>query len=196
MAPYTVSGFSDEHRYLAIAGGRYDAGNSIWSKDLVLRDCVEVAATFYARAQPTAKRNQFLDACDRQAKSIARNMPTYARAWLVQASIAAEQGRYGELRAALARATATAPNVHWLAQQRSELAGTYLSELDAGGVVAFEEDLRTLLDSQSGTQVLAYRFVHLPELRERLTRIVEGSPQELQQRFLSLVKEQTAGASP
>lgn len=196
VAPYTVSGFSDEHRYLAIAAGRYDAASSLWSKDMVLRDCLEVADTLYARAQPTARHDRFLDSCDRQARAIAGRMPAYARAHLVQAAIAAERGQDGRFREALARATAAAPNVHWLAEQRSELAEANFGRLDAAGIAAYERDLRTLLDSRSGADVLAYRYVSRPQLRERLAAIVETAPQELQRRFLTLVAKRARGGTP
>lgn len=192
VAPYFVSGFSTERRFLAISGDGYHAGRSLLSKDMILRDCLDVARTIYARAQPTARRTEFLRRCDDEAKSISLAMPAYTYPWLVQASVAAELGRFDDFTKALHRATYTAPNAHWAAVRRIELAEANLDGLDREAVVAYERDLRTLLDSDAGTRVLAQHYVRRPELQQQLTAIAETAPPELQRRFFNLVKQQAS----
>ena len=189
ISPYFVSGFSAERRFLAIAGDSYEAGNSLWSKDMLLRDCMEVSRSIYAKAQPATKRTSFLDACDHDARSMTLAMPGYARAWLVQAAVAAEQGRKDDFRSALRQAVRTAPNVHWLAERRSELAEANLDHLAPEDVAAYERDLETLLQGAQGTEVLAFWYARRPETRERLQRIVESAPPDLQARFLAEVRK-------
>ena len=187
ISPYFVSGYSAERRFLAIVNDEYRPGGSLWSKEMFLRDCQDVSRTFYAMAQPTRKRQTFLQKCYDRAAAITTTMPAYSRAWLVQASAAAEMGLPTFL-SALRLASWTSPNAHWAAERRTDLAERYFDRLEPSDLVAFENDLRTLLDSESGTRVLARRYVVAPETRQRVSKVVSTSPPALQSRFINTLE--------
>jgi hypothetical protein len=184
VSPYLADGYSDEHRFSALAAGDYKAGDSVWSKDMVLRDCVQVGSSLYAKAQPTSRRAGFFAACLGQSQSIANEMPAYSRAWLTLAFAAAELGLNDQMADALRRSSLTAPNVHFLAERRIVLAVDHWAALGDEVRVVIEADMRTLLYSAGGSSALATTYVNNPSQRERIASIVEGAPVDLQRRFL------------
>jgi hypothetical protein len=187
VSPYVAVGYSAERRFAALSGGDYAAGDSLWSKDMVLRDCLEVGESLYAKVQPTARRAGFYASCLNQAQSMTREMPAYSRAWLAVAVAADGLGLSDQMADALHQSSLTAPHVHFLAERRVALAVRRWNGLDEQVQQALESDMRTLLDSSGGARALAVIYVDYPQHRERLTRIAEGAPADLQRRFLGEV---------
>jgi hypothetical protein len=188
VSPYVAVGYSEERRFSALVAGDYEAGDSLWSKDMILRDCLEVGGSLYAKVQPTARRAGFFASCLRQAESITREMPAYSRVWLTVAVAAGGLGLNDQMADALRQSSLTAPNVHFLAERRVALAVTHWDTLGDGVRRTLEADMRALLNSAGGARALAAIYVNNPAHRERLTSMAEGAPANLQRRFLGEIE--------
>ena len=188
VSPYVAVGYSEERRFSALVAGDYKAGDSLWSKDMLLRDCLEVGDSLYAKVQPTARRAGFFASCLKQAQSMTKEMPAYSRAWVTVGVAAGELGLNDQMADALGQSSLTAPNVHFLAERRVALAITHWDTLGDGVRRTLEADMRALLNSAGGTRALAAIYVNNPGQRERLTSIAERAPANIQRRFLGEIE--------
>lgn len=196
LGPYFSGGAAPELLFGSIVAGTYEPGDSKWSRDLFLTDCLDVSSTIYAKAQPARRRHNFLERCRDVARGIAVAAPTYSVAWLVVALASADLGDAALMRSALIMSTRAAPNVLWLSERRTALADRHMSELGDAERAAYLQDLGALLQSRGGVDVLAARYVRQPQLRDTLTSVAERVPSGWQQAFLTRVRQLAAGTSP
>ena len=196
LKPFLELGPSVEAKVAAIAAAPVAPGLSYRSKLLVLTDC-NAALTSIAGAtiEPDRRRAMF-DHCAEMAASIVEEAPTYSFAWFILAVVAEERGDIARMSETLLRSQQTAPYQEWLALSRATLAFDHLDHLTVEAAAALAEDIRVALVSRRGVTWAAQRYALQPELRERLTEIVELAPAALQRRFLSAVSQQTALGRP
>jgi len=189
IAPYFTGGLSAAQRFGAVIAGSYEPGGSRLSKSLIFADCLEVPRSLFARAQPPLRRKAFEQRCYQLARIATSESPTFSEAWLVLASTAAALDDVGEFRSGLVASQRTAPDVHWLAEQRIALAARYIDQLDDAAKAAYRLDLTSLFDSSGGAEVLATRYLANPGERELILEIGETVQVSMQQRFLDKVLE-------
>lgn len=196
ISPYLMAGIGPDQRFAAMIEGRYRPGDSRWSKDLFLADCLDLPHSIFALVQPPSRQEAFAHRCQEVARAAAAEMPTYSAAWLVVAGSAATLGDPAALRSALITSADTAPAVHWLAERRSALAATHIDLLDEAARTAYHRDLAALASSHAGLDVLAARYAHDPAQRAIITQVVEAAPVSMQQAFLDRVRQLALGNTP
>lgn len=180
-------------RSAAIAERDLVPASSIISKDEYFRSCLDIPGSLEGLLRPQAERTRLLEACRDSARATLREMPTYALAYLVNASASAALGEPFD--AALEQARTLAPHVHWQTDRRVVLARAQMARLDDAGRAGFDRDLAELFGSAEGRRALAMHFLRWPDLRDRLTAMAEATPDEVQRDFLAKVKQQAGGAS-
>lgn len=164
-------------------------GESLWSKDLIFRDCLTDSSSLFSKAQPGLRRLDFLTACLSQAREATAEMPQYARAWLVAAAVDMELQHPEAFLADLAMATKTAPSVQWLAERRSELAERHLAVLDAEALANLDADTLVMMQSDVGRRALAKRYFQRPAIRDRLQLVIAKAPADAQTDFVAKFKQ-------
>jgi hypothetical protein len=189
VSPYFMAGFSSERRFVSIGSGQYVMGGSLWSKDLVFRDCLADSSSLFSKTQPGLQRLNFLTACLSQARKATDEMPQYARGWLVAAAIDIELQHPEAFLADLAMATRTAPSVHWLAERRSELAERHFAILDAEALANLDADTLVMMQSDPGRLALAKRYFQRPASRDRLQSVIGAAPPAAQADFVAKFKQ-------
>ncbi len=196
LKPFLQLGPSLEAKVAALAAAPVTPGLSYRSKLLVLTDCNTALTSIAGAALQPDLRRAMLDNCAAIARSIVEEAPTYSFAWFILAIVAEEKGDTARMGEALLRSQQTAPHQEWLALSRATLAFDHLDVLSAEAAVALADDVRLSLVSRRGVTWAAQRYVLQPDLRERLTEMVELAPAALQQRFLTAVRQQTALGRP
>ncbi|MBN9316197.1 MAG: hypothetical protein J0I99_10690 [Devosia sp.] len=192
ITPYFLGGIGAPQRFRALVTGAFIPGDSRWSRDLYLDECLDVPSAIYALAQPTASRRRLLLNCSDNAGRIVASAPTTSSAWLVLAMTAAERRDYSAMRQALAMSKRTAPKLQWLADRRTQLVEAHPDQVDAAGRAVYEDDLAVLATGRMGIEVLAQRYVRRADLRDTYTRILELAPPDRQRAFLALVTQRAA----
>ena len=195
IEPYFVSGQSTEQRFLAIASSQYLPGRSLWSKDIYLRDCLDVSDTVFAKAQPTARRNGFLKACGAAAAKISETMLVYALPRLVEASTANALQDHARFETSLVASSVLGPNDLWAAERRVRLALSYKEGLSGPGAAALDRDIIALLQANGGARSLAAIYLTFDQHRQHITDLASGVPQAEQQAFLGQVRALAADRS-
>ncbi len=189
IAPYSIGGVSVAQRFGAVVAGSYGLGESRLSKRLFFADCIEVAGSVFAKAQPALRRDAFEKRCYELARAATSDMPTFSEAWLALATAAATLNDVSEFRAGLVASQRTAPDVRWLAEQRVALAARHIDQLDDAAKAAYRLDITALFDSSGGPEVLARRYLANPREQQLILDIGETVPGSMQQRFLDKVRE-------
>ena len=83
---------------------------------------------------------------------------------------------------------ATGKASQWVAEQRVALAEYYREHLDERVLAGNDADLEMLVRSQRGIGSIATRYVNDPAFRERITAIVETMPEDIQRRFIGVLR--------
>jgi hypothetical protein len=194
ITPYFAAGIGMQQRFGAVVAGGYQPGDSLWSKDLFLADCLDVPRGIYALAQPPARHLEFAGKCRVVSSMVVAAMPTYSTAWLVFASSSLALDDPAGFRSGLLESSRTGANVHWLAERRSALAAAHLDLLDDAGRAAYRRDLEALTGSSVGLEVLAGRYVSDAAQREIITEVVETAPAARQRAFVGRVRKLSSGS--
>jgi len=194
VTPYLAGAISPASRFAAITSGDLVPADSHWSKDLYIKDCLEVPRSIYGLAQPVARRRLLLVTCRNAAQEILTTAPTMSGAWLVLASTSAELGDFGTMRSALARSKKTAPKLQWLADRRSALVERHADEADAATRAGYADDIAVLAAGRAGIEVLAYRYARRAQDRDFYAGIVEAAAPGQQRLFLDRAKVYLSGA--
>lgn len=195
-SPYLFAGSGLAQRVGVLADGQLHPGLSRPAHDLVLDDCVQVAASLYGMALPTGQRNAALATCSDAATRFAAQSPSYAYAYYVEALLAAERADPAALNAALITSRALAPTEQWLAALRVKLTEDHLPEIAPAALEGHAADLALLVSSQRGIRVIARRYAAVAGFRERITAIVETLPPEQQKRFVAALRSEIASRRP
>jgi hypothetical protein len=188
VKPYFVSDLSPASRLVAITTGDYVYGKSLVSKDMYLRDCLDLIGSAFGKAQPTVVRRRLLEACGVEAGHISELMPAFGLAKLVVAS-ASDPKKPTDFDAALTSAQVLAPNDFGQAEKRLRLGFSRGSDLSEIGQSALDRDIVALLGTDGGARSLAAIFVAFEGQRARITGLAEGAPADQQVRFVSRVRE-------
>lgn len=196
VAPFFLSGLSTSQKYASLAADIVRPGQSLVSKSIYLDDCLDVSRSVYGRTQPTKTRASFIATCRGTAAAIVRQTPTHAGAWLVSAALAEDDGDLAAVNQGLAEARRMAPNVHWLAEERAQIAERNYDALDGANRAGEAADLASLALSQPGLEALAQLYRTYPAARDRLVTAVSSAPPGAQKDFLDLVKATLAPVSP
>jgi hypothetical protein len=195
-APYLFVGNGLAQRIESLADGKLYPGLSRPARDLVLDDCVQVAASLYGLTRPTDRRTAALQTCGEAAAGFAAASPTYAYAHYVEALLATEHAAPDTLNAALTTSRALAPTEQWLAELRVKLVEDHLAQIQPTTLAGHEADLALLVASQRGIKVIARRYAAVEGFRERITAIVEKLPPEQQKRFVAALRSEIAARRP
>jgi len=161
---------------------------SIFANKKALNNCLEVLASPTGMAQPTNRRIAALSSCQKLALNITNSMPTYAYAWYIAAHASAELRQFEAFNSYILKAQNTAPNEQWLAILRVNLVENNWEHLNSKVVISQNKDLILLIKSKNGIKSIVARYIDRPSFRERITFLVETSPQEDQKRFINVVR--------
>jgi hypothetical protein len=123
-------------------------------------------------------------------------MPSHSYGYYIEALARFALGEADMAVAALERSQAVGPNEQWLAERRVGVAETHYAALEAYAGTGHLADLALLAQSRRGIRSIAARYVANPDFRERVTAVVETLPDEIQQRFVAVVRAEarTMGA--
>lgn len=196
VAPFFLSGLSTSQKYASLAADIVRPGPSLVSKGIYLDDCLDVSRSVYGRTQPSKTRQLMLATCRGTASAIVLQMPTHAGAWLVGASLAEDAGDIAATNRGLTESRRMAPNVQWLAEERTLIAERNYEALDETNRTGHAADLAALALSRRGVEALARLYQSYPAARDRLVEAVSGAPSDRQQDFLELVKAASLARVP
>ena len=194
VTPYFVGGVSPAQRFAVIASGDFAPAGSRWSRELFLNDCIDVPRTIYALAQPSARRQSFLENCRKHAEAIVAAAPTASSAWLVVAASSADLDDMHAMLPALTMSGRTAPALEWLADRRSRLAEQHFEQLDQTALSRYRDDIAVLATGRQGVAVLAQRYARSADRRDIYTQAIEDTGSWQQHRFVALVRQEMGGA--
>lgn len=189
FSPYLVAGYATKERFAAISADLVEPGDSRWSKDLIVEDCLRIAGSLFARAQPPARRAAFLDNCRRHASGMTSEMPTYSAGWLAKSVASALLSDFPDFNQSLIASQMSAPSVGWLLEQRVNLAVGHRDYLSTEATTAYHADLMALFSTDKGRSVLASLYVAHSEERDTIIGIGEQAPVAAQQDFLDRVRQ-------
>lgn len=188
VKPYFVSDLSQASRLVAITSGEYLYGKSLVSKDMFLRDCLELMGSAFGKAQPTSVRQRLLATCGTEAGKVGKLMPAFGLAELVVAS-ASDPKNSTKFDAALVAAQRLAPNDFGQAEKRLRLGFSRADELSEQGQAALDRDITALLGTDGGARSLAAIFVAFEGQRTRISALAAEVPSDQQVRFVARVRE-------
>ncbi len=167
------------------------AGFSKLTQDASLKDCAATLASINSlamRYQSQQFRDELAPHCRKVADAVVASSPSHSFAWLVGAMAAAQQHDWPAFNAQLLRSQLTGRSEQWIAQPRVQLAENNYEHTDDAAKAGNERDLSMLVGSAEGIRTIGKRYFNEPEFRERITAIVEKMPQEVQERFLRVIK--------
>lgn len=192
-AQYLVTGTRIE-RIAALPDEPPFPGLALSTRQDNLRDCV------YALNRRSSLQVRYISEtfsetlparCGAMALDAVRQMPTYSYGWYALAYTNALMGDWAAMNEHLHLAQQTGQASQWVAEQRVALAETYRTHLDERTLAGNDTDLTLLVRSQRGIGSIAARYINDPAFRERITAIVEAMPEDIQRRFIGVLRYQT-----
>lgn len=199
VGPFATERLSERATVRAMAAGIVAPGLSIQSQTDFLFHCRVAMTSLAGRAQPTAVREQILDACGDGSDAIVAAAPGFSAAWYTGALVASFTGEPEKLNQWLAQSYATGPFEQWIAELRVDLVEDNFAKLDADLVDRHLADLAIQLSNDRGRRFLASRYLAFPQLRERIDLLLTTASEPDARRFLNIVdrlrveKERTHG---
>lgn len=167
------------------------AGVSILTKQDNLLDCVfalDRRSSLEVLYMPEAFRTELPARCSAMAMDAVTQMPTFSYGWFVLAYTDALAEDWAAMNKHLYMTRVTGQTSQWVAEQRVALAESYREHLDPSGLDGNQADLELLVRSQRGIGSIAKRYVNDPTFRERITAIVETMPEDIQHRFIGVLR--------
>ena len=159
------------------------------SSDTALLDgCLTAVSSVEGRLLPWARRGNLLAQCLQISKAITASSRYDAYGWFAQAYFARETGDFDGMNAALERSYQTGPNEQWLAALRVRLAEQNFGYLDGSAKLGHGADLALMVQSPSGGEAIALRYIRDANFRERIKTLVEVLPERQQQAFISTLR--------
>lgn len=192
-AQYLVTGTRIE-RVAALPDEPPFPGLALSTRQDNLRDCVYALnrrSSLQVRYVSETLGETLPSRCGAMALEAVEQMPTYSYGWFVLAYADALMGDWNAMNAHLHLAQQTGQASQWVAEQRVALAETYRAHLDASTLAGNEADLTLLVRSERGIGSIAARYISDPAFRERITAIVETMPEDIQCRFIGVLRYQT-----
>lgn len=161
---------------------------STFGTNVALEICDEAMTRLLFHLAPSARKSAVANSCLETAETSVSQMPSHSYGYYVEALARFALGETEAAIRALERSQAVGPNEQWLAERRVALAETHYGELDSYEEEGHHADLALLAQSRRGIRSIAARYVANPGFRERVTAVVETLPNEIQQRFVNLVR--------
>lgn len=163
------------------------AGLSIQAQQAALLKCYGTMTSFFALAQPFARREPVIRNCLTLAGALSSWNPSFSLAFFVGAFASFQLGDQNDLVDRLRESQRVGASELWIAELRVDLAERARERFGPAGLEFENEDLALLAMSNRGVKSIAYRYVSDPDFRERITQIVEQMPAAEQRRFLRAV---------
>ncbi|WMT86760.1 hypothetical protein NO932_17955 [Pelagibacterium sp. 26DY04] len=194
LAPFRFS-FAPSAQILArLAEDAPPVPPSVFGANVSLRICEEAMGALGFRLFPSGRIAAIASHCREAAREATGAMPSLSYGHLVEAMALFALGRSDEAGAALGRSQRVGANEQWIAERRVALAEDHYEILGAYGQTGHLNDLALLARSERGIGSVAARYVSNPGFRERATAVVETLPEDIQERFVSLVRSQAPEA--
>ena len=121
-----------------------------------------------------------------------RWQPTRSLSHLVAAQAAQANGDLTARDTSLIKSQAFAPYEGWLAERRIALLVNQRQSETVKDSDQFKADLSTLLQTQSGAELLSKIYLRQPSIRTSLARVAQNESLENQTRFLNQLKSRQA----
>jgi len=194
LAPYAYGYGTRQQVLTRLAQASPPIPPSISGTTFALETCANALDDLQLRLGPTARRLGVADTCARAAEDAIRALPgsSYAHYVSALANIRRNDPEAGLL--ALQRSEAYGPTEQWIAELRVRLAEDNFARLGPYAEEGHRADLALLAQSRRGIRAVAARYVADAGFRERITRVVEALPMDVQQRFVSLVRAEARAA--
>lgn len=192
-AQYLVTGTRIE-RIAALPGEPPFPGLALSTRQDNLRDCVYTLnrrSSLQVRYISETFSETLPARCSAMALDAVEHMPTYSYGWYTLAYTDALMGDWAAMNEHLHLAQQTGQASQWVAEQRVALAETYRTHLDERTLDGNDTDLALLVRSQRGIGSITTRYINNPAFRERITAIVETMPDDIQRRFIGVLRYQT-----
>jgi hypothetical protein len=169
---------------------------STFGTNVALEICDQTMTRLSFYLAPTARMSAVANSCIETARTSISQMPSHSYGYYIEALARFALGEADMAVAALERSQAVGPNEQWLAERRVGVAETHYAALEAYAGTGHLADLALLAQSRRGIRSIAARYVANPEFRERVTAVVETLPDDIQQRFVAVVRAEarTMGA--
>lgn len=161
---------------------------STFGTNVALEICDETMTRLSFYLAPTARMSAVAHSCIETAGTAVSQMPSHSYGYYIGALAHYALGEVETAVAALERSQAVGPNEQWLAERRVALAELHYATLGTYAGAGHLADLALLAQSRRGIRSIAARYIASPAFRERVTAIVETLPEEIQQRFVTVVR--------
>lgn len=164
---------------------------SIFGTNVALEICDDTMNRLSFPLAPSAAMSAVAQSCLETAGTAISQMPGHSYGYYVGALAHYALGDAETALGSLKRSQAIGPNEQWLAERRVALAELHHADLEDYAEAGHLADLALLAQSRRGIRSIAARYVADPSFRERVTAIVETLPDEIQQRFVSVVRAES-----
>jgi len=162
-----------------------EIGLSLLSTQVSLLSCDTAISPTFSAFRTTRQRQATAHNCASFAKAVLQLSPTHGFAHFIASASDHEIGdRSGRL-LALRRSIQHAPFEGWIAERRFALA---VRVRDLELLDAVEPDIRTLLSTQSGAELLARYYDQTPDLARRINQAFLSVSSHEEQRFINLLR--------
>lgn len=189
MAPFLTKPIKEAVSADELAGEDFVFGLSSYSKLTVMSDCFRLVLSYSDIDMVDETVRGVVSRCADRAAEVVKTTPTDSFAWLVRAAASVRLAANEDFNIALQNSQLTGPNEQWIARFRVNLAENYFSALNPRSLKSEEADLRLLVSSEKGIQLIAKRYISNPDFRARITTVVETMPPRRQAVFLKVVKQ-------
>lgn len=157
--------------------------------------CLQMLTSIAGRVLPSENRESLLANCDQMLAQITKYSARNSYAWFMRAFVAYERGDLAGFNFALVNSYRSGPTEQWIAELRFQLAengyGLLLDDAKAGHL----EDLALLVQSHRGIRTITSRYITEPSFRDHMINVVEDMPQDIQQRFIRVLRAEVKRAT-
>lgn len=185
-----MNGWLDEQFTSQSAPAISNASYSTSSRSDALKSCDAALAEPFSSLQPTDQRQVIATHCLNLSQKILNETPTLSLAYYVAALSSYHLGDTAAGRKHMLNSQKFGPYEGWLAERRF----MFIAHQHCAGFAELAlSDIRTMLTTQSGAEILARFFQARPELRDAIKIAAGQSFARNQQRFLNLVRRLESG---
>jgi hypothetical protein len=154
--------------------------------------CDHALSAPFVHLQPALRISKTASTCNNISARVLRWQPTRSLSHLVAAQAAQASGDLATRDSSLTQSQAFAPFEGWLAEHRIGLLVNQRQWIFTKGTDQFKADLSTLLQTQSGAELLSKFYLRHPTIRTSLYAAAQNASLENQTRFLNQLRSRQA----
>lgn len=186
------SGSTRLPQFVQAMEGEVELPLSIEGRRVLLDTCemgLQPRLPLLLRFASNEQRQMVVPFCTDLAQSAVEASRADSYAWAILAMAQMRSGDVASAELSLVRSSLTAPTEAWIARTRFELIQDNYEQLSQDVRGIGDADALVLIDGRLGS-VVARRYVADAGFRQRSEALFETQPEQIQRRFLSLVRQQ------